>query len=161
MADVTISIQGLKGLEGKLEKVAQAIASNPKLWGQIGSYESLQILARTAQGIDADNTLFRPYTPAYAKYRTKHGRPTHPADLFFTGSMLNALTYKTKPQEVRLFFKNTTDKFGVRNPEKAYYNNQIRKFFAVSAKDIIAIEKMVQEHITKELHKKASKTDER
>lgn len=150
MAD-DVRIEGARELIIKLDKVAEAVASNRYLMGQLGAYVETQVLQRTAKGIDADNKPFPPYSGLYAKRRKKAGRPTNSVDLFFTGSMLSALTYEAERQRVSLFFMNTTDKFGVRNPAKAYYNQQLRNFFAMSAEDVAAVEEMVRKHIARHL----------
>lgn len=146
-----VEVQGLRELTIKLDKVATAIASNRYLMGQIGAFVETQVLTRTARGVSADNTPFPPYNPLYAERRQDAGRPINKVDLFFTGSMLSALTYEAERQRVALFFMNTTDKYGVRNPAKAYYNQQLRNFFAMSAADVAAVEEMVRKHIARHL----------
>ncbi|KKK71877.1 hypothetical protein LCGC14_2909540, partial [marine sediment metagenome] len=41
-----------------------------------------------------------------------------------------------------------------RSPEKAYYNQQLRNFFALSAKDVAAVQDMVKKYIAKAIRKK-------
>jgi len=148
-----VRVKGLRELVIKLGKVAKALKGNSYLMGQVGAFVQTEILTRTAKGVDADGNPFDPYSPGYLVQRAKEGRPTDVVDLFFTGSMLSALTYDEAPQQVTLFFMDTTDKFGMRNPEKAYYNQQLRDFFAMSAKDVAAVQDMVSKYIAKALKK--------
>lgn len=149
-----VEIKGARELSIKLDAVAHAIASNAYLMGQIGSFVELGILKRTAAGMDADNQPFPPYKPLYARRRKKAGRPVNKVDLFFTGSMLSALTWKAERDRVTLFFMNTTDRFGMKNAAKAYYNQQLRNFFAISAEDVREVEEIVHAHIRRHLKSK-------
>jgi len=148
-----VQVKGLRELQVKFEKVAGAVASNRYLMGQIGAFVETEILRRTAAGLDIDENPFPAYSKSYSTWRAKQGRPVDKPDLFFTGSMLSALTTQETPHQVSLFFMDTPDKFGMRNPEKAFYNQQLRNFFALSAKDVDAVQNMVSEHIKKVLKK--------
>ena len=148
-----VAVKGLRELVIKLGRVGKAVSGNRYLMGQIGALVETGILTRTAKGIDADDEPFEAYSTGYASHRAKEGRSTDVVDLFFTGSMLSALTYDETPDRVTLFFMDTSDKFGMRNPEKAYYNQQLRNFFAMSAKDVAAVQDMVSKYIAKVLRK--------
>lgn len=149
--DGTIELQGLRALRFKLRRAEEAVASNPQLMGQIGAYLMFAIKARTGEGEDAQGRSFRPYTEEYAEYRSANGLPTADVDLFFTGSMMSSMTFKASSKSVRLFFMNTTDDEGVRNPAKAYYNQMDRDFFSISADEVEVIEKMVKEWVDSHL----------
>ena len=161
MAESSVQMMGAQELLIKLDGIALGLRHTTKLLNLIGNYLSFRIKKDTILGRDVEGESFIEYTKRYAKYREKHGRPTHPVDLFFTGSMSNALTYEAKDNEVNLFFMNTTDKFGVRNPNKAFWlqtrEGRERVFFAIGSKDIIAIEKMVKAYVNQLLKKKVGR----
>lgn len=146
MAD-GVQVVGLKEVQLKLSKAEHAIAKNAVLMGQIGSYLKLAIGKRTAEGVDADAKPFPPYNPQYAERRVAAGRPVAHVDLFFSGSMFSALTYTANDDGVSLFFLNTTDRYGMGNPDKAFYNQQLRNFFSISAKEVAEVEDMVRDYI--------------
>jgi hypothetical protein len=152
MAD-NVQIVGLKRLTAKLAHMGKDIGS-ARLMGQVGAFINLQIKARTAKGVDVEGRVFKGYTPAYRKQRRAGGHPVSKVNLFFTGSMFSALTYDADKYKVTSFFMNTVDKFGGRNPEKAFFNDQLRPFFGLSQADIGQIEAMVGAHIRKLLRKK-------
>lgn len=151
MAD-SVKIVGLKRLTAKLARMGKDIG-NVRLMGQVGAFINLQIKARTAKGVDVDGRPFDGYTPAYRKRRQDAGHPAR-VNLFFTGSMFGALTYDAEKYQVTSFFMNTVDKFGGRNPEKAFFNDQLRPFFGLSQLDIAEIEDMVAAHLKRLLRKK-------
>lgn len=151
--DGVVRLKGVRELRIKLDRVAQSVASNQRLMGEIGAYVSAQILIRTADGVDADGKPFDAYSAGYETRRSAAGRPTDNVDLFFTGSMLSALTHDADNDRVTLFFMDTSDKFGMRNPEKAYYNQQLRNFFALSAEDVADVTNMVSKYVAKAIKK--------
>lgn len=153
VADGIVEVKGVRELRIKLDRVAESVASNKRLMGEIGNFVELQILTRTADGIGADDEPFEAYSVGYERRRSAEGRPTDAVDLFFTGSMLSALTHDADNDRVTLFFMDTSDKFGMRNPEKAYYNQQLRNFFALSAKDVADVTNMVSDYVAKALKK--------
>lgn len=111
--------------------------------GQIGAFINLQIKARTSKGVDMDEQKFPPYSPRYAARRRKAGHPVQNVNLFFTGSMFSSLTYHAESSQVTSFFMPTVDKYGGRNPQKAFFNDQLRPFFGLTDDDVTEIEKMV------------------
>jgi len=151
MAADGVQVIGLNEVRLKLSKVERAIASNAELMGQIGSYLKLAVEERTARGTDADDKPFASYNPQYAEKRRGAGRPVQKVDLFFTGSMFSALTYKANDDGVTLFFLNTTDRFGVSNPDKAFYNQQLRNFFAISASEVQEVEQLVRDYVAQHI----------
>jgi hypothetical protein len=154
MPGKVLEIVGERELRLKLEGTAKALASNKVLMGQIGTYIEDQILFRTAEGKDVDENMFIPYSPLYAAFRSKKGRPVDKVDLNFRGSMLAALTHSASKDKVVVFFMPTVDREGVSDPEKAYYNQQLRDFFGMSAKDVTEIEDMVNSYVQRHLDKK-------
>lgn len=152
MAD-SVQIVGLKRLTAKLARMGKDIGS-VRVMGQVGALINLRIKERTARGVDIDGKPFDPYTPAYRKKRTDEGHAGNTPNLFFTGSMFSALTYDADKYQVISYFMNTVDKFGGRNPEKAFFNDEIRPFFGLNESDINEIEALVKDHITRLLRKK-------
>jgi len=117
------------------------------LMSEIGEYVIARIQIRTAEGRDANNTAFKPYSKSYALFRQKHGRQSGKVNLFFTGSMMSSMTYEASEDTVRVFFMNTPDKSGTSNALKAFGLNKKRNFFAINAQEQDAIERIVQDHI--------------
>lgn len=151
MAD-GIYIKGLDQLTRKFTRMGKNIGS-VRLMGQIGAFVNLQVKTRTSKGVDKKERTFPPYSPAYRKKRQDAGHPVNKVNLFFTGSMFSSLTYTPEEYQVTSFFMNTVDKFGGRNPEKAFFNDQSRPFFGLTPADVKEIEKMVGGHIQVELKK--------
>ena len=161
MAESKITLTGGRELEVKFEALNHALRFNKRLMGLIGHFMQLRILKHTAMGKDAEGTVFESYSKGYAKKRKAAGLPIGKVDLFWTGSMLSSMTYAEQDNIVRLFFQNTTDKFGSRNPQKAYFlqthSTKPRNFFSINAKDIVAIEKMIRKYIKHITQKKVSR----
>ena len=80
------------------------------------------IKERTADGVGYNGT-FKPYSTGYAKIRQARGATLTP-NLFFTGSMLGAMSAELKnSNEARIFFTRAEES------KKAAFNDQIRPFF--------------------------------
>lgn len=123
------------------------------LFGDIGTYLVQSILTRTDKGIDFEGQSFMPYSKSYAKVREADGKPTDHVDLFFSGQMLQSLTYDAGKHSVKLFFMNTPRqsykgrKSGeADNPAVAFYVNELREFFAISKEEAGQIMDMVDEY---------------
>lgn len=127
----------------KLERIRRTFSK--KLMAEIGELLMTNIKVRTARGVDVEEQAFEPYSTGYAFFRAKSGRPVDKVDLFFTGSMLSSMTFEEKRTEVRVFFMPTQDQFGMSNPEKAYYLNEKRRFFAISDDDAQEIELLIKD----------------
>jgi phage gpG-like protein len=154
MAD-TVEVKGARELQLKLDKTAQAIVRNGRLMAQIGELVSTRIKQRTAKGIGADLKKFPPYSPSYKRWRSeKMKRPVKWVDLFLTGSMFAALTHSARNDHVSVYFMDTVDRFGGRNPQKAFFNQETRNFFAMNANDVAEIEKMVRYYLALRLKDK-------
>ena len=109
---------------------------------EAAAYVKAQILARTSQGMDASGTKFAPYSAPWKLIRAAKGLPVRRVDLFFTGSMLAAMTWKANKERAVIFFRPSADRRGISNPAKAYYNQEgrrPRRFFAMSKQDIRAL----------------------
>ena len=106
-----------------------------QLMGEVGMFVMTRIKERTAKGVDVGGSSFKPYSAQYAFFRESKGRPTDKVDLFFTGSMMSAMTPDASESRVRVFFLPTQDRSGSSNPAKAFYLNQKREFFALSPQD--------------------------
>jgi hypothetical protein len=153
MADKVVEIRGAAELVLKLDDIAMALVKNSKLMGQLGNFVNTSIKARTSAGMSAEGAPFTPYSPTYAIWRKKEGYPTSKVDLTLTGGMFNALTYKAENDTVTSFFMDTPDKRNpkVRNPAKAFYNQQMRNFFSISADEVKKVEQMIKQYVDRHL----------
>jgi hypothetical protein len=82
--------------------------------------------------------------------RSKKGLPTDTVDLFFSGAMHGAITYKVNhlAAEARVYVSHVSDSKGVKNSAKAFYLNDKREFFGISASDAKEVTKLVQSWIS-------------
>jgi hypothetical protein len=160
MADKVVEVIGAAELQLKLDDVAMALVRNSNLMGQLGSFVNASIKARTSEGRSAEGTPFEPYSPGYARWRKKEGYPTSKVDLTLTGGMFIALTYDAQDDRVTSFFMDTPDKRNpkVRNPAKAFYNQQLRNFFSISADEVKEVEKMIKDYVDQHLRSDARGT---
>lgn len=146
--DVRISISGLTQLRILFDRLKGGVGST-KLMAEIATFLMANIKLRTAEGKDASGQLFEPYSDKYAMFRRKAGHPTNKVSLFFSGSMMSSMDYKATSTTATLYFLSTQDKKGSSNPDKAYWLNKKREFFALSKEDIREVENMVDEEIDK------------
>jgi hypothetical protein len=122
---------------------------------QMGMFVRFQIEKRTAAGKGVDGAEFVPYSPQYRLFRERTGHPTTKVNLFYTGSMMSAMTVEAqawvygKENEVRIYFLNTTDRKGVPNPAKAFYLDQDRHFFGMSKEDVEGVTRIYESHISR------------
>lgn len=145
-----VKLVGDKKVKLRIKGIPEKVRAK-KIMSRIGNFLLTSIKSKTSKGEDVDGMKFKDYSVRYKFFRDKKGLPTNIVDLFFTGSMMSSMTYEAKKDEVRLFFLPTTDRKGTFNPEKAYYLNEGREFFAIGATDIIKIENMFQDHIRRSL----------
>lgn len=144
-ADVFLS--GIPRIRRRIKRLGDVI-HDPELLSQIGEFILTSIKLRTLQGKDVDGKLFKPYTPKYKLFRQKNKRPANTVDLTLSGSMLSSMTHKINTGKgfVRVFFRNTTDKTGTRNPKKAFFiQDEGRKFFALSKQEETDIVDIVED----------------
>lgn len=159
------SIHGIDQLIEDLDKLRDYFRSEG-LMAELGAFVRSQILLRTAAGVDADGVPFKPYSQSYQAYRQAYGRPSARVNLFWYGTMLNAMDYEVGEGFVRLFFQpteappyprsvsdDTLDKESPSSPLKAFFletsRTKPREFFAVSEADVEAMARMVLDGIDK------------
>jgi len=143
-----------------LTELEEGVHSTPELMRDIGGRLELSILKRTAEGKDAEGNSFIDYSKEYAKIRELVGLQTSRVDLFFGGSMLGALTHESDKDSTKLFFMNTPHVEHVRvpghkkkasgkvtNAELAYYNDEVRPFFSISAEEQELVFRMVNDYV--------------
>ena len=147
MALSSLRIEGLNRLLARFDRASGGLVDE-ELMGEIGTFLVYSILDRTSKGEDVEGEPFEPYSPKYKLFREKSGRRTDIVNLFFHGSMLSSLTHEAFRNRVELFFMNTSGKdSNVSNPEKAFFLNKDREFFAVSREEEETIREMIQNHI--------------
>ena len=152
MAQSSIRIEGLNRLLARFDRASGGLIDK-ELMGEIGIFLVYSILDRTSKGEDVEGKPFEPYSPKYKLFREKSGRVTNIVNLFFHGSMLSSLTHEAFRNRVELFFMNTSGKTpsgkssNVSNPEKAFFLNKNREFFAVSRDEEETIREMIQNHV--------------
>lgn len=157
MAQSAFRIEGLNRLLYRIRQQSGNVV-NKELMSEIGHYVVNEILDRTAKGKDVDGNDFEPYSPKYRLFRIKHGRQTDKVNLFWHGTMTSALTHTAFKEKVKIFFMKTygKDPYGkaskVSSPEKAFFLNQKREFFALSEEDYNAIREMINEHLNRLLN---------
>jgi len=135
MAKDGITVQRLDRLIYKIKNIPDNLLAK-EVTGAIGNLVKFNILKRTAKGVDSEKTPFEPYSESWAGVRISKGLSINKVDLFFSGTMLSALTYDAQPDHVRIFFMDTRDKRGVSSASKAVYNDELRPFFNINADDI-------------------------
>lgn len=148
-----VKIKGAIDLSYKLNRQASIIARNVKLMALIGAFMKKTILARTAKGLDVRGKRFKAYSPSYRMIREKAGLSSSIVNLFFTGSMLSALTYTVKPGSALLYVRDTKDKKGISNYLKAEYNQETREFMGINKKESMQIQALVHAYVAKTLRK--------
>jgi hypothetical protein len=153
MAEPRVEVRGAAELVLKLDDIAVALVRNSKLMGVIGARVNSMIKARTSEGRGADGGPFAPYSDRYAAWRKSHGYPIGHVDLTLTGFMMAAMTYTARQDRVTSFFMDTVDKRNpkVRNPQKAFFNQQSRDFFSLGADEVKEVERMVKAYIQSHL----------
>lgn len=136
-----VRVTGLKPLAKIFAALIQDM-STKRVMSRIGNFVMNEIKSRTSEGLDVDLNPFKAYTTGHRKTRAAKGLPTNIVDLFFHGTMMNAMTFEAADDQVRLFFQPTVGKDArgklsdIRSPAKAYYLNEKREFFALSDKDM-------------------------
>ena len=141
-----VDINGIQTIKVLLNRLSGGLGSK-RLMSEIATFLITSIKLRTAGGRDVNDAAFAPYSKGYAMFRAKEGYPTSKVDLFFSGSMMASMDYKATSTTATLYFLNTEDKTGTKNPNKAYWLNQKREFFALSDDDMREVEEMVDDEI--------------
>jgi len=152
--DASVDIKNLDIITKKWGSAALKLADTSDLMGEIGTFLNFSLLNRTSEGEDVHGVPFEPYSTSYERLREAKELPTN-VDLFFTGQMLSSLTYEKTKDQVKLFFMNTPRKDSESsNSEIAFYVNEIREFFGISAEERTAIAGMVEDFMTNITRKK-------
>ena len=141
-----IEVLHLNELVARLDAVADGILS-VEVMNVIGNYLVASMLIRTQKGKDVSGQNFDPYSAKYKLFRHELELPHNKVDLFLTGSMLSSMTYTATKDKVTIFFQNTEDIKGVKNPAKAFWNNQTRNFFGIDAKQRKKVISIINNHI--------------
>ena len=156
MAKSEFTLSGIPDLKKKIKKIQDSLFAK-SLMKDIGMFLMLAIKKRTLKGKDFEGNDFIGYENSYAMFRNKAGYQTDFVDLTLTGGMLSSMTYEADNDSVKLFFQNTSDTSGkgkkssVSNPEKAFYLNEDREFFAISPDDEKQIGELVEKYYKKVL----------
>jgi len=154
-----VEIIGLKPVTDLLRVLVRDMTTKGVM-SRIGNYVMSSIKNRTADGVDVDMERFKKYTTGHSKVRAIKGLPTNVVDLFFHGTMMNAMTHEATDDRVVLYFLPTTGKdakgkpSNVKSPAKAYYLNEDREFFAMSDKDKDGAQDMVIKELDNLLREK-------
>lgn len=146
MAVNPVQAIGLQRLIKKFRYFGRQVFSE-RLMNEIGMFAISQIQIRTAEGTDVKGRPFAPYSPRYRMFKKGKGSAGDKVNLFLTGSMMGSMTHDATEDTTRIFFMNTEDRSGTKNPAKAFFLNQKRNFFALSKEDQEGISRMLQEHL--------------
>jgi hypothetical protein len=159
--DVVIAIRGLDRLIKRFDR-AQRYFLTEDLMSEIANYLIAKIQLRTSQGVDASGAPFIPYSPGWALFRQKTGHPTDKVNLFFHGTMMSSMTFSATKDSARIFFLPTMGKpykyktksgdtrerkQKITSAQKAYFLNEDRRFFAISASEQQQILNMIGDHL--------------
>jgi len=162
MAETSVEIKGLDIITKKWGQAVLKLADTSGLMKEIGIFLQYSLPDRVERGVDVNEVPFEPYSASYEQLRAAKELPTS-VDLFFTGQMLSSLTYESTKDVTRLFFMDTPRRASDRskssanvwgkggdkhsNAEIAYYVNEIREFFGISAEEMEAVSGMVEDFI--------------
>jgi len=102
-----------------------------KIAGQVKN----DIHNRTISSKDYRESTFKPYNPAYAKYRTKRNKPAR-VTLSFTGAMLGSMTIKKIAKGAAIYFSDTAERLKGGYHHFGEGKMPKRAFFELSKKNI-------------------------
>jgi len=146
MVEEYIRIDGRARVKAIIRGMQEAIATRQMML-EIGEYIRFRIQARTAEGKDVNGKDFKPYSPQYKLFRQASGHPADTVNLFFTGSMMGSMTVAETMNQARVYFLNTQAPGSkTRNPEKAYFLNKKREFFAMSAGEVKGVQDIMERY---------------
>lgn len=171
--DSSVDIKNLDIIIKKWGNAVLKLADTSGLMGEIGMFLGYSMLDRISSHEDVHGVLFEKYSTSYEELRKAKGLPIK-VDLFFTGQLLGASThgsklpgaldYEATKDQVKLFFMNTPRKASdgskkttkvwgsgeskASNAEVAYYVNEVREFFGISAEEREKIASMVEDFIS-------------
>ena len=148
MADVSVKIND-KQVRKKLDQGSALLSPDQtrKILSKIAMLVKINILNRTASGMDSKGKMFAEYAPRSKFFRQRNGRPTDKVDLTFKGHMLGSISTKATASEATIFFADKTQN------DKAFWHHYgtkkmpAREFFALSADDITKIDKAFDHYI--------------
>lgn len=153
--DKNVEIKGVPALIKQLGKLEGPLFSE-NFKKEVALFVIAQIQTRTSEGKEVDGSTFKPYSPGYAKFRKKAGHQIDIVNLFFSGSMMSAMTFDSPEDDtVRIFFQSTTDRKGMSNAAKAFFLQEDRDFFGVSVVDKDSILEMVKKYLDDLIGEKA------
>lgn len=152
MADAGVRIDD-KQVRKKLDQGSALLSPDRtrRILTKIAMLVKINILSRTASGMDSKGKMFAEYTPRSIFFRQRNGRPTDKVDLNFKGHMLGSISTKAIASEATIFFADKTQN------DKAFWHHYgtkkmpAREFFALSANDIVKIDKTFDRYIKAEL----------
>ena len=145
-----VAVTGASRVQERFQRLLRVFGK--RLMGDVGFFVMTRIKQRTAKGLDVGGSPFDPYSAKYAFFRESKGRPVDKVDLFFTGSMMSAMTLEASETMVRIFFMPSNDRKGSSNPAKAFYLNQKREFFSLSPQDQKEISTLVLSEFRREMN---------
>lgn len=154
-----IRIEGINRLLAKLSNQSKNLI-NEELMGNIGEFIAFSINQRNAEGKDVEGKKFEPYSPKYRLFRIKHDHPVNIVNLFFSGSMASSLTHTAFKDKVEVYYMPTYGKTPSGKPSKvsdsskAFFLNQKREFFGISAEEQATILSMVRDHLRRLLNER-------
>jgi phage gpG-like protein len=153
MFQINIDHKNIDRLADRLGRLDARLLEDMELVSRIASLLHARIVARTLEGRDADGRPFVPYSPGYAEWRRKHGRPVDRVDLFFRGHMMAAMQDKAEsPVKAKIFFADAEQ------AKKAYFHHTggaggkklpRRPFFALSDEDIELAVREVKDYVAR------------
>jgi hypothetical protein len=154
MATAVTKFVNVKETGVRLTNAGKKLKNSRLFLLKAGKYIEVAIRTRTARGIDSDGASFKPYSESYARTRERAGLQRHPVNLFFTGAMMGALFTDIEKNTVAVYFRDTVDKKGVRNVDKAMWNQPTRDFLHIGKKESKEITKMAREFVKTAIKKK-------
>lgn len=140
-----------KGIAKRFNGLRRALGKNGKSAMTAAALQATTIIKlRTAKGVDVDGKPFTPYTKAYAAFKVKKGRgkgqQIMPPNLIFSGNMLASMMVKKPVTSTRaeIFFNKSE------SAKKAAFNNERRRFFDLSSKELDRIRDVYFRRLTGE-----------
>lgn len=147
---MSVEVKGLNKLKKSLSNLHDH-CDDEEIKNEIANFLLLTIKSRTAKGYDSEGEAFEEYSKAYSLFRQAKGLSVYLVDLFFSGSMMSAMTYEIAEDSIRLFFQNTKDKKEVSNSEKAFWLSKKRDFFSLNFDEILEARNIYEDYLTEEL----------
>ena len=137
---------------GLLDKTVKALPSEIDKALAMTAMQGINIIEdRTSEGRGYLGA-FRPYSPAYAKFRSNRGRQITPVNLNFTGRMLSSMASRRVSRGVQEIYFTRAEE-----ARKAYYHNVTgagkgritRKFFGFNQNEKSALARFFKSRLLK------------